>query len=137
MMTPRKHVSALSGAAFWLCAASAQAQQGAEADEWTGQWSAEGLPFVVEALARDDRLSISPVMPTNQGWSTSNGRIGDNSATIEAEYQGVTARILIELVRDDTAIARTVSCRPDYHFVCTLARNQQALFHRQPASGPQ
>ncbi|MGM0633793.1 MAG: hypothetical protein ACQETO_11565 [Pseudomonadota bacterium] len=137
MMIPRKHLATVSGAVFWLCAASVQSQQDGETDDWTGQWSAEGLPFVVEARARDDRLAISPVMPTGQGWSTSNGRIGDDSATIEAEYQGVTARILIELVRDDTAIARTVSCRPDYHFVCTLARNQQALFHRQPGSGPQ
>lgn len=102
---------------------------------WTGQWSAEGFAFVVQARASADHLQISPVEPPEQGWVTSNGRIREDSATIEVEYQGVTATALIQLMEDNTAIAQTLSCQPDYHFICTLARNQQARFHRSAPAG--
>lgn len=102
---------------------------------WTGQWSAEGLTFVVQARASADRLEISPVESSGQGWVTSNGRISEDSATIEVEYQGVTATALIRLTENNTAIAQTLSCQPDYHVICTLARDQQARFHRSAPAG--
>lgn len=101
---------------------------------WTGQWSAEGLPFVVQARTSSDHIEISPVTPAAQAWVIRNGLINDDSATIEVEYQGVTATALIRLIAEDTAIAQALTCQPDYHVICTLVRDQQARFHRLPAS---
>ncbi|MEX1197964.1 MAG: hypothetical protein WEB57_08905 [Pseudohongiellaceae bacterium] len=109
-------------------------QPSAAETRWNGQWSAEGLAFVVQARTSADHLDVSPVEPAEQGWITRNGRIRNDTATIEVEYQGVTATALIQLMADDTAIARALSCQPDYHVICTLVRNQQARFHRLPAS---
>lgn len=101
---------------------------------WTGQWLAEGLPFVVRVQASDGHLEVSPVEPADQTWVTRNGQISGDSATIDIEYQGVTATALIQLMEDDTAIARALSCQPDYHVICTLVRNQQARFQRLSSS---
>jgi len=113
-------------------ALTAAAQNSPDETAWSGTWAAEGLPFVVEARASDNRLEVRPVAPANPQWTTWSGRIDRQSATIEAEYQGVTAVVLIELLSDDRAVVQALSCQPDYHFICTLSRNQQALFHRQP-----
>lgn len=119
------------GLMFLTTAACAQDSSTADGWRWSGYWAAEGLGFMIEARRDDRRLQISPLDPRAAGlWSIRNGQIKGDSATIEAEYQGVTATVYIELTAVDTAIARTLSCQPDYHFICTLARNQQARFRR-------
>jgi hypothetical protein len=34
----------------------------------------------------------------------------------------------VQLISDSSAIVRSLSCQPDYHVICTLVQNQQALF---------
>lgn len=129
-------VFCLLAAMSWSALVPAQDEPrgGTDATErrWTGQWSAEGLPFTVQVQAHAGSLKISPVAPPDQTWVARNGRISGDSATVEIEYQEVTATALIQLMEDDTAIARALSCRPDYHVICTLARNQQVRFKRLP-----
>lgn len=61
-------------------------------------------------------------------WTTRKGMIAGDSATIEVEYQGVIGRVFIQMLDDRTAVARALSCQPDYHVICALVRNQQARF---------
>ena len=61
-------------------------------------------------------------------WVARNGIINGDSATIEVEYQGVYGRVLVQLIDASTAVARAMSCQPDYHVICALVRNQQARF---------
>jgi len=58
------------------------------------------------------------------------GPINGTSATIDVEYQGVVARVLVQLGESGTAMVRPLSCQPDYHVVCALVQNQQARFFR-------
>lgn len=101
-----------------------------QSGRWDGVWSAEDGEFVVRIISNGERFHVFPVAPVGLGWNTREGFISGQSATVNAEFQGVTGTVLIQLTGPDTAIARPLSCQPDYHFICTLARNQQAHFQR-------
>lgn len=107
------------------------ASQAAAADErWLGVWQAKDTLFTLRVVARDDFLHIEPVQSLGFQWRNSPGRINGDSALFNVEYQGVLATVHVQLGEDGTAIARPVSCRPDYHVVCALVQNQQALFKK-------
>lgn len=105
------------------------------ADErWLGVWQAKDSLFTLRIVAKDEFLHIEPVETLGFLWRNSPGRINGDSAAFNVEYQGVLATVHVQLGEDGTAIARPVSCRPDYHVVCALVQNQQALFKK--VSGP-
>ncbi|MCB1664882.1 MAG: hypothetical protein KDI28_03845 [Pseudomonadales bacterium] len=95
---------------------------------WSGVWQVEGSPFTVRVTSHDNLLHVEPVESMGFIWRNTPGRISGNNATFEVEYQGVTATVLVQKADEDTAIARPLSCQPDYHIVCALVQNQQALF---------
>ena len=97
---------------------------------WDGIWAAEQGEFVVRVIRDGDRFSVFPVAPMGVPWTSQEGFISGQSATVTAQFQGARGTILIQLTGPDSAIARPLECQPDYHFVCTLARNQQATFVR-------
>lgn len=110
--------------------------KGFAADErWLGVWQAKDTLFTLRVVARDEFLYIEPVESLGFQWRNSPGRITGDSALFNVEYQGVLATVHVQLGEGGTAIARPVSCRPDYHVVCALVQNQQALFNKisQPA----
>jgi hypothetical protein len=100
-------------------------------DVWRGSWLAEGTPFALRVIPAGTRFTALPLLPVGIEWRASNGMINGNSGTIEVEYQGVSAQVLVQLLDKDSAIVRSMSCQPDYHVICTLVRNQQARFVRQ------
>jgi len=97
---------------------------------WLGIWQAKDSLFSLRIVTRDDFLHIEPVETLGFQWRNSPGRISGDSASFNVEYQGVLATVHVQLGEDGTAIARPVSCRPDYHVVCALVQNQQALFKK-------
>lgn len=97
---------------------------------WLGVWQAKDTLFTLRVVARDDLLHLETVESLGFQWRNSPGRINGESATFNVEYQGVFAAVHVQLGEDGTAIARPVSCRPDYHVVCALVQNQQALFKK-------
>lgn len=99
-------------------------------EHWDGIWAAEQGEFVVRVIRDGDRFSVFPVAPMGVPWTSQEGFISGQSATVTAQFQGARGTILIQLTGPDSAIARPLNCQPDYHFVCTLARNQQANFVR-------
>jgi hypothetical protein len=104
---------------------------GSAADErWLGVWQAKDTLFTLRLVAKDDFLHIEPVQSLGFLWRNSPGRVNGDSAAFNVEYQGVLATVHVQLGEDGTAIARPVSCRPDYHVICALVQNQQALFQK-------
>lgn len=98
---------------------------------WDGEWQAENTTFILRVIPEGNRFAVEAVQPLGLGWTSSNGIINGNSGTINVEYQGVTALVMVQLISHSSAIVRSMSCQPDYHVVCTLVRNQQALFNKQ------
>ncbi len=105
-------------------------------DRWSGVWTAQDTPFTLRVSHLEEGLFIvEPVETMGLVWTTRNGVISGDSATIEVEYQGVTGRVLVQLIDGKTAVARAMSCQPDYHVVCALVRNQQATFLKSSLAG--
>lgn len=101
------------------------------ADErWEGVWQAEGTLFSLRVALRDQFLHIEPVETLGFIWRNSPGRVEDGNASFNVEYQGVLATIMVQLGEAGTAVARSTRCQPDYHFVCALVQNQQAIFRK-------
>jgi len=98
---------------------------------WHGEWQAENTTFILRVIPEGNRFAVEAVQPLDLGWTSKNGIINGNSGTINVEYQGVTALVMVQLITHSSAIVRSMSCQPDYHVVCTLVRNQQALFIKQ------
>jgi hypothetical protein len=98
---------------------------------WGGVWVAEDSPFVIRVIRSGNQFSVESIESMGFEWVTRNGIINGDSATIEVEYQGVYAKVLVQLLDADTAVARAMSCQPDYHVICALVRNQQARFNKQ------
>lgn len=117
--------------ALSLLALSGLGSEASAADErWLGVWQAKDSLFTLRLVAADDLLRVEPVETLGFQWRNSPGRINGDSATFNVEYQGVFATVHVQLGEEGTAIARPVSCRPDYHVVCALVQNQQALFKK-------
>jgi len=98
---------------------------------WSGVWAAEDSPFVIRVTRSGNQFAVESIESMGLEWVASNGIINGDSATIEVEYQGVYGRVLVQLIDATTAMARALSCQPDYHVICALVRNQQAQFNKQ------
>lgn len=104
------------------------AENSASDHVWHGEWQAEGMPFSLRVIPAGERFTVLPLEPAAIEWQARNGVISGNTGTIDIEYQGVTAQVLVQLQDTVSAIVRPMSCQPDYHVICTLVRNQQARF---------
>lgn len=114
---------------FSMLMLSSIAIEASAADErWLGVWQVKNSPFTLHVVVEDDMLQIRPVESLGFQWRNSPGRINGDSATFNVEYQGVLATVHVQLGENGTAIAKPLICRPDYHVVCALVQNQQALF---------
>lgn len=102
-----------------------------DSSTWAGEWRVENTNFVVRVEPQGNRFVVHPVQPLDMGWNSSNGIINGNSGTINVEYQGVSALAIVRLLSPATAMISALSCQPDYHVVCTLISNQQALFVKE------
>jgi len=100
------------------------------AQQWSGIWNAEGSLLTLKVSHSDNQLHVEPVESLGFVWRNSIGHINGSSATIDVEYQGVVATVLVQLGEGGTAMVRPLSCQPDYHVVCALVQNQQARFRK-------
>lgn len=95
---------------------------------WAGEWLVEGTLFRIGVEVEGDTMTIRQIESLGFLWTSENGKIDGNVATVEVEYAGVTGRIQAELVGPSTAIAFAATCLPDFMVVCLLAKDQQAVF---------
>lgn len=112
------------------CCNIAMAAEGNPSD-WNGTWLAQGTLFSVGVTVENDVFVVSEVQSLGFVWTSGNGRVAGNQATLEVRYAGVSAVVLARLTGDGTAVAETLSCAPEFMVVCTLARGRQAVFIRQ------
>jgi len=108
----------------------AQSTAASLSPQWSGIWNAEGTLLTLKVTHHDDQLHVEPLESLGHIWRNSVGHINGSSATIDVEYQGVMATMLVQLGQGGTAMVRPLSCQPDYHVVCALVQNQQALFRK-------
>ena len=102
--------------------------QSAPLSVWQGEWQVEATLFTLKVSTEGNRFFVDPVRPLGIEWTSTNGTIDGNTGTIQVKYQGVSAQVMVQLISDSSAIVRSLSCQPDYHVICTLVQNQQALF---------
>jgi len=112
----------------------AQSGTGLTPSQWSGVWNAEGSLISLRVTQLNDQLHVEPLVTMGHEWRNSIGEVNGNTATLDVEYQGVVARVMVQLGSDNTAMVRPLSCQPDYHVVCALVQNQQALFRRSAAA---
>jgi hypothetical protein len=124
--TPPKRT--VLGFCFCLLSTSLAADDAGNSHLWQGEWMAEGTDFSLRVVPEGNQFQVEPVFPLGLNWKAGTGMISGNSGTINVEYEGVTAQVLVQLIDIDSAIVRSMSCQPDYHVICTLVRNQQARF---------
>lgn len=110
-----------------LYSMASYAQQ-AEDSSWAGLWQADGSLFTLRVVSKENLLHVEAVDSMGMQWRNSAGRINGDSVSFDVQYQGVTATVLVKKAEKNIAIARPISCQPDYHLVCALVQNQQALF---------
>lgn len=118
------------GLCFCLLVTSLTADDAGNSHLWQGEWLAEGTDFRLRVIPDGNQFQVEPVFPLGLNWKAGTGMISGNSGTINVEYEGVTAQVMVQLIDIDSAIVRSMSCQPDYHVICTLVRNQQARFIR-------
>lgn len=107
---------------------NAFAQEDVTTSSWEGLWIADGSNFTLNLRQQDNQLHVQAVESLGFVWKNSVGIINGDTATIMVQYQGVTASILVRKDNIGKAIARPVNCRPDYHILCAMVQNQQAVF---------
>lgn len=113
---------------FLLAIASAGASAQTNSDQWSGIWQAEGTLFTLNVTNDNEQLYIRPEESLGFIWQSGVGHIDGLSAAMEVRYQGAIGMVLVQLEDSGTAIARALSCVPDYHVVCALVKNQQVRF---------
>ncbi len=123
----RKFYRALHCISLGLLALSVATPSNAD-ERWEGVWQAQGTLFTLRVALQDEFLQIEPVETLGFIWRNSPGRVQGENASFNVEYQGVLATIMVQLSEAGIAIARPTRCQPDYHFVCALVQNQQAVF---------
>ena len=112
---------------MWSVALGAAAQ-GSGDDPWDGVWTAEGTAFSIRVIRQDQRMFVAPVESLGFVWNTGIGSINGDTATIEVEYQGARGTVVVTRDERGTATARALSCLPETHLMCALARGQQVRF---------
>lgn len=115
-------------AACALCA-SAQAQVDLS-EHWAGEWIVEGTLFSLGVEVENDEMTLREIESLGFLWTSENGKIDGNTATIMVEYAGVTGRIQAELIDPNTAVAFAATCLPDFMVVCLLVKDLQAVFRK-------
>lgn len=104
----------------------------ADEDVWQGEWQAENTGFSLRVVPVGNSFHVEPVQSLGLDWQASDGVLNGKNGTIHVQYEGVTAQVMVQLITQGSAIVRPVTCQPDYHVICTLVRNQQARFIKQP-----
>lgn len=102
---------------------------------WNGQWQAEGTLFQISVEVSNGVMTVAEVESLGFTWTSEPGEVSGSVARIPVSYAGVSGIVQAELVNATTAVAIAASCMPEFMVVCTLARNQQAVFRKVSETG--
>lgn len=117
------------GVCLSLLATFAAAQE-AEGSVWDGEWVAEGTLFRIGVSVQNNVIKVTQIESMGQIWTSEDGKVAGNVATVEVTYLGATGTIQAELIDETTAILFAASCLPEFMVVCTLSKDRQAIFKK-------
>ena len=120
----------LLGAALLAVFSASVSGQDENSPHWNGEWIAEGTLFKIAVLVENNIVKVRQIESLGFEWSSQDGRVADNIASVEIKYAGVTGIIHAELIDANTAILFAASCLPEFMVVCVLAKNRQAIFRK-------
>lgn len=112
-----------------LLAVHSSAQE-AERNSWNGEWVAEGTLFRIGVSVQNSVMEVLQLESLGQIWTSEDGQVAGNVATVEVTYLGATGIIQAELIDENTAILFAASCLPEFMVVCTLSKDRQAIFKK-------
>jgi len=116
---------------IWSVALGASAQEETAGDDpWDGVWTAQGTAFSIRVIRQDQRMFVAPAQSMGFVWNSGIGSINGDTATIEVEYQGARGTVVVTRDERGVATARALSCLPETHLMCALARGQQVRFFK-------
>ena len=116
-------------ASFLTKGASAFAQD-ESAQQWNGNWIADGTFFQIEISVENNTMKVTQVESLGFTWTNQDGEVDGKMAQIEVEYSGATGIIKAELIEPNMAIVTASTCTPEFMVVCALSKGRRAVFRK-------
>tara|TARA_B100000315_G_scaffold115330_2_gene105865 strand:+ start:1051 stop:1443 length:393 start_codon:yes stop_codon:yes gene_type:complete len=113
-----------------LATTSLSLAQDETAQQWNGEWIADGTLFQVGVTVENNVMKITQIESLGFVWTNTDGKVNGNTVQVDVEYAGVKGIIQVDLVDANTAIAFAASCLPEFMVVCALAKDRQAVFKK-------
>ena len=116
-------------ASFLTKGVSAFAQD-ESAQQWSGNWIADGTFFQIEISVENNTMRVIQVESLGLIWTNQDGKVDGKMAQIEVEYSGATGIIKAELIEPNMAIVTASTCTPEFMVVCALSKGRRAVFRK-------
>ena len=116
-------------ASFLTKGVSAFAQD-ESAQQWSGNWIADGTFFQIEISVENNTIRVIQVESLGLIWTNQDGKVDGKMAQIEVEYSGATGIIKAELIEPNMAIVTASTCTPEFMVVCALSKGRRAVFRK-------
>ena len=105
-------------ASFLTKGVSAFAQD-ESAQQWSGNWIADGTFFQIEISVENNTMKVTQVESLGFTWTNQDG-----------EVDGKMAQIEVELIEPNIAIVTASTCIPEFMVVCALSKGRRAVFRK-------
>tara|TARA_B100000378_G_C17996048_1_gene395529 strand:- start:91 stop:486 length:396 start_codon:yes stop_codon:yes gene_type:complete len=104
--------------------------QDESAQQWSGNWIADGTFFQIEISVENNTMRVIQVESLGLIWTNQDGKVDGKMAQIEVEYSGATGIIKAELIEPNMAIVTASTCIPEFMVVCALSKGRRAVFRK-------
>ena len=104
--------------------------QDESAQQWSGNWIADGTFFQIEISVENNTMKVTQVESLGFTWTNQDGEVDGKMAQIEVEYSGATGIIKAELIEPNMAIVTASTCTPEFMVVCALSKGRRAVFRK-------
>ena len=104
--------------------------QDESAQQWSGNWIADGTFFQIEISVENNTMRVIQVESLGFIWTNQDGKVDGKMAQIEVEYSGATGIIKAELIEPNMAIVTASTCTPEFMVVCALSKGRRAVFRK-------
>jgi hypothetical protein len=116
---------------FGLTSLTGQAQD-TLAEDWVGEWVADGTLFQIRVDVVDNVLKVTQIESMGFEWSSEDAELQGNAVEVAVDYQtgGVSGIIRAELLNKTTGVLSVKTCTPDFMVSCALSKGRQAIFRK-------
>jgi hypothetical protein len=127
-----KRTARLLALGFFSLASVAGHGQDTLAEDWVGEWIADGTLFQIRVDVVDNVLKVTPIESMGFEWSSEDAELQGNTVEVAVDYQtgGVSGIIRAELLNETTGVLSVKTCTPDFMVSCALSKGRQAIFRK-------